>query len=166
MLSSRNEMIAVGVLILYIAFVPGFDIVRELLSSSIGKALALAGIIYVHKYVSCSVALLLVIVFARCGFSAWEGLTNGPCSNGYAWDETKKACVVSSSVTPPVPPMPPPPAPSTGGTVGASVNTPPPNSNVSTAPMTTPTASMPTGPANTGGGPTPSTGMSSTTGTV
>ena len=164
MLSRTNELIAVGALILYIAFVPGFDIVRELLSSSVGKALALAGILYVHKYVSCSVALLLVIVFARSGFSAWEGMANSPCSNGYAWDETKKACIASSSVTPPIPPTPP--APASGSTTGASVNTPPPNSNVSTAPMTTPTPSMPTGPANSGGGPSPSTGMSSTAGTV
>jgi len=151
MLSSRNEMIAVGVLIFYLAFVPGFQVVRDLLSTSVGKALALAGIIYVHKKLSCSVALLLVIGFLRSQMNSWEYLTNPTaevdakgtkCPDGYAYDFAMKKCQVSSSMAGGVPP---PPDPSEDK--NASVDTPPPNNKITTAPMTTPTATMP--PANT-----------------
>jgi len=67
MLTGRNEWIAIGVLILYIALVPSPFVVKELLSSPIGKAAALAGIIYAWKYVSCSVAVLLLVAFLRSG---------------------------------------------------------------------------------------------------
>ena len=147
MLSSRNEMIAVGVLIFYLAFVPGFQVVRDLLSTSVGKALALAGIIYVHKKLSCSVALLLVVVYLTCKSNAWEYLTNPTaevdakgtkCPDGYAYDFAMKKCQVSSSMAGGVPP---PPDPSEDK--NASVDTPPPNNKITTAPMTTPTATMP-----------------------
>ena len=159
MLSSRNEMIAVGALILYLAFVPGLQVVREILSTSVGKAVALAGIIYVHKYVSCSLALLLVVGYLRSQMSAWEGFetpttTVDPtptCPDGYAYDAVMKKCQVSSAASPSIPP-----------TSGASVNMPPPNSTISTAPMTTPRPTMP--PANpppTMGGVQPASGSSS-----
>lgn len=165
MLSSRNEMIAVGVLIFYLAFVPGFEVVRDLLSTHVGKALALAGIIYVHKYVSCSVALLLVIGFLRCQMNAWEYMTNPTaevdpeegtkCPDGYAYDFAMKKCQVSSSMAGGVPPP-------DSSEKGASVDTPPPNKKITTAPMTTPTATMPpVKPSDNKGGVQPASGSSS-----
>ena len=155
MLSRTNEMIAVGALILYLAFVPSLQVVRDLLSTSVGKALALAGIVYVHQKVSCPLALLLVVAYLRCCGSSWEGFTTPTttveptctCSNGYAYDSVTKKCKPSSSLSGSVPPT----AVDTGA--GASVSTPPPNTRISTAPMTTPMPTMPpvTPPITTGG---------------
>jgi hypothetical protein len=65
-LVGSSEWIVVGVLIVYIAFTPGLPVVRQMLSTSIGKALALAGIVAVWKYVSHPVALLLLVNYVRC----------------------------------------------------------------------------------------------------
>ena len=170
MLSSRNEWIVVGVLIAYLAFVPSLQIVRDLLATPVGKALGLAGIVYVHKYISCPVALLLVIAYVRCAGSSWEGFTTPSatvqptctCPDGYAYDSVSKECKASSSMSGSVPP----PEPSLGSTTGASVSMPPPNSSVSSAPMTTPMPTMsPVSPPSTSG-VQPSMGMSSTVGSV
>jgi len=170
MLSARNEMIAVGVLIAYLAFVPSLAFVRQILSTSVGKALALAGIIYVHKKVSCAVALLLVVGYLRCTMgSGWEGFTTPTttvaptctCPDGYAYDSVTKECKASSSMSGSVPPESTPPS-----SMGASVSTPPPNSAISSAPMTTPTPTMPPVPPSSMGGVQPSTGVSSTVGSV
>ena len=169
MLSARNEMIAVGILIVYLAFGPGISVVRDLLSTSIGKALALAGIVYVYKYVSCSVALLLVIWYVRCSRSSWEGFTTPTttvqptctCPDGYAYDSMSKECKPTSAMSGSVPPESAP-----SSTMGASVSTPPPNAAISTAPMTTPMPTMPPVPPSSMGGVQPSTGVSSTVGSV
>jgi len=169
MLSARNEMIAVGVLIVYLAFGPGISVVRDLLSTSVGKALALAGIVYVYKYVSCSVALLLVIWYVRCSRSSWEGFTTPTttvqptctCPDGYAYDSMSKECKPTSAMSGSVPPESVP-----SSTMGASVSTPPPNAAISTAPMTTPIPTMPPVPPSSMGGVQPSTGVSSTVGSV
>jgi hypothetical protein len=164
MLSRTNEMIAVGALILYLAFVPSLQLVRDLLSTSVGKAFALAAIVYVHQKVSCSVALLLVVVYLRAG--SWEGFTaptstvepTMTCPDGYALDAVTKSCMVSSSMAGSIPPAP------TGSAMGASVTTPPPNSAISTAPMTTPMPTMPpvlTTPPITSGGVQPAMSTSS-----
>jgi hypothetical protein len=147
MLSSRNEWIAVGVLIVYLAFIPSLQIVRELLSTPIGKAAALAAIVYVHKYVSCPVALLLVIAYLRCSRSIREMLENPPT----APPQTTSSPPIS------MPPSPP------ESSQGAPVTTPPPNASMSTAPMTTPMPTMPPPmmPPNTSGGVQPSMGSSS-----
>jgi len=142
MLSGRNEMIAVGVLILYLAFVPGFQVFRDLLSTSVGKAAALAGIIYVHKKVSCSVALLLVVAYLRCTLSSWEGFTTptsvvqptctGP--DGYAYDVVTKEFKPTSSMSGSVPPE------ATTPSVGAPTSMPAPPGPMGQFPVTTPTA--------------------------
>jgi hypothetical protein len=49
---------------------------------------------------------------------------------------------------------------------GASVSMPPPNSSVSSAPMTTPMPTMPPVPPSSSSGVQPSMGMSSTVGSV
>ena len=161
MLSSRNEWILVGALIFYLAFIPSLEMVRELLATPIGKAAALAAIVYVYKYVSCSAALLLVIAYVRCARSTREMFDVPPtmtCPEGTALDSTATppVCRSASSVTPPSAPSP------TESGMGASISTPPPNSSMSTAPMTTPTATMPsTMPPTSSGGVQPSSGSSS-----
>ena len=164
MLSRATELFVVGALILYLAFGSGISVVRELLSTSVGKAVALAGIVYVHQKVSCSVALLLVVWYVRCARTSWEGFTTPTttveptmtCPSGYALDSVTKTCMVSSSMSGSIPPA------STGSEMGASVSTPPPNSALSTAPMTTPTPTMPpVMPPMTMGGVQPATSVSS-----
>lgn len=164
MLSSRNEWIVVGVLIAYLAFVPSLQMVREILATPIGKAAALAAIVYVHKYVSCPVALLLVIAYIRCARTSREMFTTPTatvqptvtCPDGYAYDAMSKECKPTSSMSGSIPPSPP------ESGVGASISTPPPNASMSTAPMTTPMPTMPPMmPSNTSGGVQPSMGSSS-----
>ena len=46
-LTGRNEWLVIGVLILYIALMPGFQVVRDLLSTGVGKAVGLSVIVYV-----------------------------------------------------------------------------------------------------------------------
>ena len=166
MLSSRNEWIVVGVLIVYLAFIPSLQMIRDILSTSVGKAAALAGIVYVHKYISCPVALLLVIGYVRCARSSGLEMFTTPtttvqptvtCPDGYAYDAMSKECKPTSSMSGSVPPSSP------ESSQGAPVSTPPPNASMSTAPMTTPTATMPPPmmPPNTSGGFQPSSGSSS-----
>ena len=189
MLSSRNELILVGVLIFYIAFIPSLQMIRDILATPFGKAAALAGIVYVYKYVSCSAALLLVIAYVRCARTSREMFTTPTttvqptitCPDGYAYDAMTKECKPTSSMSGSVPlenfdANSPPPTTAAGSPPtmsntmpsapgsgpGAPVNTMPPNSSMSTAPMTTPTATMPPMmPPNTSGGVQPATGSSS-----
>ena len=169
MLSARNEMIVVGLLIVYLAFIPGLAVIRQILSNPVGKALALAGIIYVYQKVSCSVALLLLVGYMRCSGSR-EGFTTPTttvqpvitCPDGYAYDSVSKECKPTSSMSGSVPP----PESTPSSSMGASVSTPPPNTAVSTAPMTTPMPTMPPVPPSAMGGVQPSTGVSSTVGSV
>jgi len=168
MLSARNEMIAVGLLIVYLAFLPSLAVVRQILSNPVGKAVALAGIVYVYQKVSCSVALLLLVGYLRCS-SSREGFTTPTttvqpvitCPDGYAYDSVSKECKPTSSMSGSVPPESTP-----SSTMGASVSTPPPNTAVSTAPMTTPMPTMPPVAPSAMGGVQPSTGVSSTVGSV
>lgn len=105
MLSGRNEWIAIGALILFIAFVPTPYPLKEALSSSIGKAAALAGIVYVWKYVSCPVAVLLLVAFLRAGsireYLDETGVTPSAatisaneysCPSGFTYDSTVMLC--------------------------------------------------------------------------
>lgn len=145
MLSSRTEMIVVGALIVHIA--SGFRLqpLHDLLSTFVGKVLALGGIIYVHKKLSCSVALLLAIAYLRCCATSWESFTTPTttvsptvsCPDGYAMDAVTNSCKAVSSMSGSIPAA-------TESAMGASVTTPPPNSKISTAPMTTPVPTMPT----------------------
>jgi hypothetical protein len=98
---SRNvEYTVLGLLIAYIAFGPRMDVVRQVLATPVGKFLALVGIVYVWKFVSAAIALLLVIMFIRCsggGMTVWEGLeiTNSKCScpPGHTYNIAEKMCV-------------------------------------------------------------------------
>jgi hypothetical protein len=174
MLSSRNEWIVVGLLIIYLAFIPSLQMIRDVLSTSVGKAAALAAIVYVHKYISCPVALLLVIAYVRCARTSREMFTTPTttvqptmsCPNGYAYDSVSKECKPSSSMSGSVPPSPTElglttpinTMPPTSG-AGAPIDTTP---GVGTVPMTTPMPTMPSmTPMTTSGGVQPSMGSSS-----
>ncbi len=83
-LSTNTELIVLGVLILYIAFTPGFPVVRQFLSTPIGKAVGLAVVVYVWKYVSEPVALLLTVNFIRCaGMREYLEMPKSNCPEGY-----------------------------------------------------------------------------------
>lgn len=95
---ARTEWIAITLLIVYLAFTPGLPIVKDLLSTSVGKAAALAGIVYVWKYVSKIVAVLLLVGYVRCASmtGVWEGLemaaSTCTCLPGFTYDSTTKKC--------------------------------------------------------------------------
>lgn len=97
-LARNTEWTIVAVLIAYIAFAPGFAMVRDMLASPIGKAAALAGIVYVWKTVSPLIAVLLVVLYLKCTrMSVWEGFSGAEdtcmcAGEGYTWDATTKKC--------------------------------------------------------------------------
>jgi hypothetical protein len=96
--SKKTELVIAIVLVAYLAFTPGFQIVRTLLSSPLGKAAGLLGIVYVWKYVSKLIAVLLLAGYIRCAkdTNVWEGLAMPPvactCDPGFKFDETDKKC--------------------------------------------------------------------------
>ena len=67
MLTGRNEWLAIGALILYIAFVPCPYAMKQFFGSPVGKVVALGAVIYAWKFVSCPVAILLLVAFLRSG---------------------------------------------------------------------------------------------------
>ena len=97
-LSQNMEWGLVAALIAYIAFTPGFPVVRQFLSTGVGKAVALAVIVYVWKFVSEPVALLLTVNYVRCsgmreyledGAGATSGTTLPPntyCPENHSFD--------------------------------------------------------------------------------
>lgn len=96
-LAPNTEWIVIAALVLYISFTNGLPIIRDILRTGLGKAVALAAIVYVHKYVSCVVALLLTITFVRCAtWSVWEGLetplSTCTCETGFVYDSTIGKC--------------------------------------------------------------------------
>lgn len=112
MLSGRNEWIAIAALILYIALIPTPYAVKELLSSPVGKAVALVGIVYVWKYVSCPVAALLLIAFVRVGgmreyMEETTGVTppatstDYKCPDEFIYSADKKTCEKGTESRPP-----------------------------------------------------------------
>ena len=99
MLTGRNEWIAIGILIAFLAFVPTPYVLKDFLSSSVGKLVALGGIVYAWKYVSCPVAILLLIVFLRSGSlreyldeTGVSSSNNYKCADGFAYSSDKKMC--------------------------------------------------------------------------
>jgi hypothetical protein len=98
-LSQKTEWIVVGVLIVYIAFVQPIPAIRDALATPIGKAVALVGVVYVWKYVSAIVALLLVVAIVRCMSMprVWEMFSGAETTclcegDGYSWDPATKKC--------------------------------------------------------------------------
>lgn len=108
MLSGRNEWIAIGVLILWIAFVPCPYVMKEFFASPVGKVVALSAIIYAWKYVSCPVAILLLVAFLRSG--AIREYADDPsmkpaepvchCEPGFEMDPATKQCKKGTEMKP------------------------------------------------------------------
>ena len=101
-LTRNTEWGLIALLIAYLAFMPGIQAVRDILATPLGKAAALAGIVYVWKCVSPVVALLLIISFLRCAkWNVWEMFsgaeTSCTCETPEAvWDPQSKTCKDSS----------------------------------------------------------------------
>jgi hypothetical protein len=104
-LTPTVEWSLVAVLIVYIAFTPGFPIIKQVLLTPIGRAAALGVIAYVWKTVSPLVAALMLVSYLRCiPSNVWEGMDNiGPedkfersceCPNtSFTYDKSSKKCV-------------------------------------------------------------------------
>lgn len=97
-LARNTEWGVIAALIAYIAFTPGLRIVKDILATALGKAAALAAIVYVWKYVSTTIALLLAISFGRCAtWNVWEMFSGAEsactCESPDAvWDPESKLC--------------------------------------------------------------------------
>lgn len=97
-LTRNTEWAVIGALILYIAFTPGLQVVKDVLATPLGKALGLGVIVYVWKFVSPIIAILLTISFVRCAKSnVWEMFSGAEtactCENSAAiWDSQSKTC--------------------------------------------------------------------------
>lgn len=100
-LNQRTEWALIIALIAYLAFTPGFQLIRDILSNPVGKAAALLGIVYVWKKVSAILAVLLALGYLRCASkgNVWEGLEMPSavctCENGFNFDAATKKCVGS-----------------------------------------------------------------------
>lgn len=97
-LSQKTEWGIIAILIAYLAFTPGFQVVRDILATPLGKAVALAGIVYVWKYLSAVIALLLLVGYIRCAKSnIWEMFSGAEqtcvCeASDHVWDPAVKKC--------------------------------------------------------------------------
>jgi len=97
-LTRNTEWAVIAALIVYLSFIPGLQIVKSTLATPVGKAAALAVIIYVWKFVSCPIALLLTIAFLRCAkWNTWEMFSGAEtactCETpGAIWDAQSKTC--------------------------------------------------------------------------
>ena len=102
-LTPTAEWSLVAVLIVYIAFTPGFPIIKQVLLTPIGRAAALGVIAYVWKTVSPLVAALMLVSYLRCiPGNIWEGMESiGPesnferscaCPRGFKYDSSSTKC--------------------------------------------------------------------------
>jgi len=101
-LARNTEWALIGGLILYIAFTPGVQLVKDILAKPLGKVAALAAIVYVWKFVSPIIAILLTISFVRCAtWNVWEMFSGAEvactCESPDAtWDTQAKVCKTST----------------------------------------------------------------------
>lgn len=93
-MKQTTEWIVIAGLIVYLSFMRPLPVLRDLLSSPIGKAGALAGIVYVGKFISAPIAGLLLVAYARCVSTSIEGMTTQSCTcpTGSLYDEEAKKC--------------------------------------------------------------------------
>jgi hypothetical protein len=97
-LTRNTEWALIAVLIVYNSFTSGFRFMKDIMATPLGKAAVLAVIIYVWKFVSCPIALLLTISFMRCAtWNSWEMFSGAEsactCETpGAIWDVTSKTC--------------------------------------------------------------------------
>lgn len=104
MLSGRNELIAIGALVVYIAFIPCPYAMKDFFTTSFGKAVALGVFVYAFKYVSEIIAILLLVNFLRSGgvreyleettgMSPSTTITDYKCPDEFMYDAGKKMCM-------------------------------------------------------------------------
>lgn len=97
-LTRKTEWVLITALIVYIAFIPRVQAVKDILATGLGKAAALAAIVYVWKSGSAILAILLVVAFLRCArWNVWEGFSGAEvactCETPTAiWDSQTKTC--------------------------------------------------------------------------
>jgi hypothetical protein len=97
-LTRNTEWAVIAALILYIAFTPGVQAVKTALATPVGKAVGLAVIVSVWKFVSPIIAILLTISFLRCAtWNVWEMFSGAEaactCEDSAAiWDPQSKTC--------------------------------------------------------------------------
>ena len=136
-LSQQNEWIAIGALIVYISLVPCPYAMKEFFSSVIGKIVALSTVVYVWKYVSELLAVLVLVAFLRSGAvreyldASTPPPTVSACPPGQMMDTTTNKCkdtptsssIPSSQVVLTAPPTAPgPPGGSTPGGAAAAMS--------------------------------------------
>jgi hypothetical protein len=101
-LTRNTEWAIIAALIAYIAFTPGIQAIKDLLAKPLGKAAALALIVYVWKFVSPIIAILLTVSFVRCAtWNVWEMFSGAEvactCESPDAtWDAQAKQCKTST----------------------------------------------------------------------
>jgi hypothetical protein len=97
-LSKTTETVILGLLIVHIAFGVGTPLVRQVLSTSLGKAIFLAAIVYIGKTTSVLIAIVLALAYVKCSSgSIWEGFSGAEdtclCEEeGFMWDGATKTC--------------------------------------------------------------------------
>ncbi len=106
-LSRTTELVILGLLIVHLAFGVGSTMVRQILSTPIGKAVFLAAIVYVGKTTSLLIAVVLALVYVKCSSgSIWEGFSGAEdtcaCENGFTWDGATKKCKSKDGLEGPV----------------------------------------------------------------
>ncbi len=107
-ISQKTEWMLIAALIAYIAFTPGLAAVRQLLSTNVGKAVGLAAVVAVWKYVSPVVALLLTVSLVRCASmreymenpSSSAPPPNTHCPENYTFDNGQCKNINNGQTTP------------------------------------------------------------------
>lgn len=106
-LSRNTELAIVGVLIVVLASGAMTGIVSRFLSTTIGRIVGLAAIVYTWKYVSPVISLLLLVGYVRCSSRVMEGFdtaatTTCSCAPGFTWDGEAKKCKKGTETQDPI----------------------------------------------------------------
>lgn len=109
-LTKTTEWILVAALIAVISFNVAYQPVRQFLATPVGRLIGLAVIVYVWKYASAILAILLAIRFIQCAFGVMERFQDNQkteatctCEDGFTFDSLTKMCKNSQgAVKPPV----------------------------------------------------------------
>lgn len=95
----KTKDIVIGALILYIAFTPGFQMMRDILATSIGKVVALGIVVFTWRKYDPIVAVLLLVAYLRCGLlkSSVTEMFDVPavactCPGDMTYDQTTNKC--------------------------------------------------------------------------
>jgi hypothetical protein len=96
-LSKNTEYAIIGALILYLAFLPPVQAIKTALSNPVGKAVALATIVYVWKCISPIIAVLLAVGYLRCVSNVWEMFSGAEAEctcggTGFTYDKASQKC--------------------------------------------------------------------------